>query len=473
MRMSWLVLLHRYLGMAVGALMLMWCLSGVVMMYVSYPELDANLRLKNLERFSWDGCCKIPDALPGDFGRNEGSQIEMLAGRPVLRSNLHLIDLMTGGAIDHVSEEQAATVAAGFANGTPNAPLSVSLIDYDQWTVSGEFNSDRPLYRFALGDKLQTEVYVSSTTGRAVQMTTGAERFWNWLGAVPHWLYFAELRRNSWLWSQVVIYTSLLGCFLAGIGIYIGVRQATALPPGRWSPYCGFNWWHHLAGLIFGLFALTWVMSGLLSVNPWGLLEAAGAAAEVANLRGPSPSGSQLESALQAFVRVPLKDVVSLRVSPLDGRLFFIATTVRGERLRFDANAEYAPLNGADLSYVASTLSGRGPPVSTALLTQEDRYYFGHHGKVPPLPVYRMMLRDGSDTRYYVDFVSGTLVAKIDRGAQAYRWWHEGLHRMDFTAALRRRPQWDAFTLLLMSGVTFVCATGAFMGYRRLVRQAL
>ena len=147
----------------------------------------------------------------------------MLAGRPVLRSNLHLIDLMTGGAIDHVSEEQAATVAAGFANGTPNAPLSVSLIDYDQWTVSGEFNSDRPLYRFALGDKLQTEVYVSSTTGRAVQMTTGAERFWNWLGAVPHWLYFAELRRNSWLWSQVVIYTSLLGCFLAGIGIYIGV----------------------------------------------------------------------------------------------------------------------------------------------------------------------------------------------------------------------------------------------------------
>ena len=67
MRMSWLVLLHRYLGMAVGALMLMWCLSGVVMMYVSYPELDANLRLKNLERFSWDGCCKIPDALLGGF----------------------------------------------------------------------------------------------------------------------------------------------------------------------------------------------------------------------------------------------------------------------------------------------------------------------------------------------------------------------------------------------------------------------
>ena len=34
-----ILLLHRYLGIAVGALMVMWCLSGIVMMYVSYPAL--------------------------------------------------------------------------------------------------------------------------------------------------------------------------------------------------------------------------------------------------------------------------------------------------------------------------------------------------------------------------------------------------------------------------------------------------
>jgi hypothetical protein len=473
MLMGWLVLLHRYLGMAVGALMTMWCVSGAVMMYVSYPALGANVRLENLARINWDGCCKIPDALPGHAGRFEDGQIEMLADRPVLRSKSRLVDLITGGSIDHVSKEQAAAVAAGYVKGTSGAPLSVALIGYDQWTVSGEFDADRPLYRFALGDTLQTVVYVSSTTGRAVQITTRTERFWNWLGAVPHWLYFAELRRNSWLWNQVVIYTSLLGCFLAGLGIYIGVRQAIAQPSGRWSPYRGFNRWHHLAGLIFGLFALTWVVSGLLSMNPWGLLETQDAQTEFAILRGPSPSGAQLKEALQAFVRMPPKDVVSLSVSPLGGRLFFIATTVNGERYRFDTNAANAPLKEADLSYVASTLRGRGPPVSAALLTQEDRYYFGHHGKVPPLPVYRVMLRDGSDTRYYLDAVSGTLVAKVDREAQAYRWWHDGPHRMDFTPALRRRPQWDAVTLFLMSGVTFVCATGAFLGYRRLVRKAL
>ena len=66
--------------------------------------------------------------------------------------------------------------------------------------------------------------------------------------------------------------TSLLGCFLAGVGLYLGVRQIAAQPAGRWSPYVGFNLWHHIAGLAFGIFALTWVLSGLLSMNPWGWL---------------------------------------------------------------------------------------------------------------------------------------------------------------------------------------------------------
>jgi hypothetical protein len=54
----------------------------------------------------------------------------------------------------------------------------------------------------------------------------------------------------------------------------------------------------------------------------------------------------------------------------------------------------------------------------------------------------------------------------------AYRWLHQGLHRLDFAAAIRARPQWDAIMLLLMSGVTVVCATGAYLGYRRLTSKA-
>jgi hypothetical protein len=77
-----------------------------------------------------------------------------------------------------------------------------------------------------------------------------------------------------------------------------------------------------------------------------------------------------------------------------------------------------------------------------------------------------------SGNRYYVDPVAGMLVAKLDANAQAYRWLHEGLHRLDFTASLRRRPQWDVLMLILLSGVTVVCVTGAYLGFRRLTRSA-
>jgi hypothetical protein len=256
-----LLLTHRYLGIAVGALMVMWCLSGVVMMYVGYPALHEFERLEHLTPIEWRGCCKLSEAPQAEAKAVDNFQVEMLAGRPVLylgdTANSRPIDLATGSAVDAISAEQAATVARRFASGPKAATARIlGLIDHDQWTVSGDFNAQRPLYRFALGDEARTEVYVSSITGQAVQVTTGRERFWNWLGAVPHWLYFTELRRNAWLWSQVVIYASLMGCFLTGIGIYLGVRQMAAQPAGRWSPYLGFNLWHHIAGLIFGILTL-------------------------------------------------------------------------------------------------------------------------------------------------------------------------------------------------------------------------
>ena len=104
-------------------------------------------------------------------------------------------------------------------------------------------------------------------------------------------------------------------------------------------------------------------------------------------------------------------------------------------------------------------------------MTQEDDYYFSHHRELAALPVYRLVLASG--TRYYFDFVSGMLVAKLDAGNRAYRWLHEGLHRLDFTPWLRTRPQWDLIMLFLMSGVTVVCVTGAYLGYRSLTRLSV
>ena len=67
-------------------------------------------------------------------------------------------------------------------------PVLRGRIERDQWTVYGSYNPDRPLYHFAMDDAPGTEFYVASTSGEIVQMTTRHVRFWNWIGAVVHWL---------------------------------------------------------------------------------------------------------------------------------------------------------------------------------------------------------------------------------------------------------------------------------------------
>jgi hypothetical protein len=464
----WILLLHRYLGIAVGALMVMWCLSGIVMMYVSYPALDESVRLKALQPIAWHDCCQIADTLRADFSPRR-IWIEMLDGRPVLFSGEESrpIDLSTGTWVEGLSADQAAEVAKRYATGESPQPVHfLGLIDRDQWTVSGDFNSARPLYHFRLADEAGTELYVSSRSGRAVQMTTARERYWNWLGAVPHWLYFTELRQHPKIWSQVVILTSLLGCFLAGVGIYLGIRQLAARPAGRWSPYVGFNLWHHIAGLIFGVFALSWVLSGLLSMNPWGWLQGGGAQAESAAIEG-TPRSLELAAVLQNLASAHPAAVL-LQAAPLNNELYFIVSGLGGERLRLNDRGERAPLSHAELKFLAHGLDRAGPG-APELLTQEDNYYFSHHRERAVLPVYRLALASG--TRYYLDSVSGMLVAKLDAESRAYRWW-QGLHRLDFAAGLRARPQWDLIKLFLMSGVTVLCVTGAYLGYRRLTRTS-
>jgi uncharacterized iron-regulated membrane protein len=472
-----LFLCHRYLGIAVGALMLMWCLSGIVMMYVSYPALDESSRLKHLAAIDWSGCCALGDQIRSEFPSVHAFGVEMLNGAPVLylrgaKTPRRVIDLISGGSMSRISEQQATQVARTYVGGSlpAAAPALRGLIDYDQWTVSGRFNADRPLYHFSLNDGSRTELYVSSTTGQVVQVTTGRERFWNWLGSVPHWLYFAKLRRVTAVWNQAIIVTSLIGCFLAATGLYIGWRQWLRRPDGGWSPYHGFNLWHHIAGLLFGVLTLTWVLSGLLSINPWGLLEGASAGSEEALLRGPDSSGTQWLTTLQALASSHPDNLLSLRMAPLGGKPYLIATAVGGKRYRFDEQGRASPMKEAELSPIVAKMNAPGAGGVLELMTREDTYYFSHHSDSVQLPVYRFTPGTGSGTLYYIDPVSGSLLAKIDRAAQGYRWWHQALHRLDFAPALRGRPQWDALMLLLMSGVTLICATGTYLGYRRLVR---
>ena len=58
-----LVVLHRYVGVAVGLLMAVWFVSGIVMMYVGFPRLTEAERLRALSPVSWQACCRFGPAV--------------------------------------------------------------------------------------------------------------------------------------------------------------------------------------------------------------------------------------------------------------------------------------------------------------------------------------------------------------------------------------------------------------------------
>ncbi len=466
---GWLLILHRYLGVAVGLLMLVWCLSGVVMMFVRYPELPEARRVRGLEPIRWSACCMFRASVSGTTPIRSAT-VEALAGSPVVRmrtadGNALTLDLADGRPIEGVGPAEATEVAQAFA-GPRGRPAPPRTVDLDQWTVSGEFRPDRPLYKVALGDPAGSELYVSSRTGEAVQLTTASGRFWNWLGAVPHWLYPTLLRQDAGLWSQVVIWTSLVGCFLTVTGLYLGLA-ALRRSAGRWSPYRRVWLWHHLAGVGFGVLTLAWVASGLVSMNPLGFLESPPDDAR-ARLEGAAPSWGQVQGALQRLARSSPPGMVSVSTAPLGGRLYLLARTAKGEELRLDANGSPAPMDAGKLADAAHRLASSRPIASQGVITAEDAYYFRHHEPVLA-PVYRVILQDG--TRYYLDAGTARLVRVADGAAQGYRWLHQGLHRWDVIPGLHDGPVWAILMIAALAGVTTGVGTGVYLGLKAVLRD--
>ncbi len=472
------IVVHRYLGIAVGALMLMWFASGMVMMYVPYPQLSPAQRLQLLAPMSPAQCCdaaaiglKTDEPIAAMQVTTElGRLVARIRpeGRPPFEATLEDGAPVVAGATE---ARAIALDAAPRITGENAKIVSADIVDRDQWTVSEDYELARPLYRFTLDDPQRTQIYVSGNSGDVVLFTTRAGRFWNWLGAVPHWLYFTQLRSDGPLWTKIIIWTSIAGGFLTLVGFYIGVSQFR--PGRRISPYRGWNYWHHLAGLVFGVFTLTWVVSGTISMNPWGFLEGGGGGERAALIGDPLPWSAWRDSLARLKDNAALSGAVTITSAPESGRLFWLARWPDGRMLRLDDGGRVAPLAPAELTREAQLVANGRAIASQGLTVAEDSYYYQRPGGDPViLPVYRVVLADAAQTRYYFDPRDGALIGRLDADRRGYRWLFDGLHRLDFFAWLRWRPLWDAVMLLLLAGGIGVTGSGCYLAVRRIGRDA-
>ena len=127
-----------------------------------------------------------------------------------------------------------------------------------------------PLHRVALDDAAGTEYYVSARSGEAVMKSDRRTRMLGLFGYITHTFFF--FRQQSW-WSALLQWVSWIGLAMCLTGAVVGVWRYGLTPRYRHkripshSPYTGWMKWHHYAGLLFGLFTITWTFSGLVSLD--------------------------------------------------------------------------------------------------------------------------------------------------------------------------------------------------------------
>jgi hypothetical protein len=464
-----LIIMHRYLGVVLGLLMSIWFVSGIVMMYVGFPQPAGSERLHGLPPIAWADCCRVDDAVPD--GQPVGrAEIEMLLGAPVLRLPRVLVPIqtidLTQGDDRHLDLDDAKLVAIAASprvNGQAPPLLAAEEIDEDQWTLN-QYRQEQPIFRFSFGDPELSVLYVSGASGRVVLRTTAGQRFWNWLGAIPHWLYFESLRTDGLLWSRTVIWTSILGSFLTIIGLYLGIAQFGRGKDRRVSPYRGLFYWHHLAGLVFGLITLAFVASGLVSMNPWSFLDSRGGN-DRARLEGPPPRWRDVKASILAL-RTHAIMAVNLSLAPYGGEIFWLATGEDGVISRLDSVGNTAPIRARELAEGGARLAGDAGIARQGLMDKADAYYFDDRQSAR-LPVYRVIANDAESTRFYIDPTSGALLQRLDSNRRWHRWLFGAIHRLDFAAWIRARPAWDIILIALMLGGFAVAATGVYLALRR------
>ncbi|MES2732513.1 MAG: hypothetical protein V4714_12220, partial [Bacteroidota bacterium] len=227
-----LLLIHRYLGFGLSVLFVVWFLSGFVMMYTSYPTMEQHQRLQQLPVIDFSHAQLSPSEAVLKVGITDTLKtvrLGMLLNRPVYRiipkhQKPAVVFADNGEVLSPVDTTLAKQIAGAFVKNSSQPAKVETLTEIDQWMAAHKSQGYLPLvHRLEMNDAAKTYLYVSVHTGEVVQMVNAEQRFWAWLGPIPHWIYPTILIRNRPVWSQVVIWTSLLGTVMCLAGIIMGI----------------------------------------------------------------------------------------------------------------------------------------------------------------------------------------------------------------------------------------------------------
>jgi hypothetical protein len=492
-----LIFIHRWLGIALCVVFLLWFPSGIGMMYWNYPDVSRDDRLERASPLDASTIKLSPAEALKVLGVDDDPgaiRLNTFDGRPAYRiggfRGQSIVFADTGEEQLAVPMDVVYRAATAWTGQRAETATVEEMTDVDQWTVQTRLRDLQPLYKFSFPDGQQ--VYISATTGEVEQYTTTGSRWGAYLGAIPHWLYFTPLRKHGPEWSKTVIWSSGIGTGAAILGIIVGVWMYSPSKKYRNAgsptsiPYRGQKRWHTIFGLVFGLGAATRTPSGMLSMDPFprrtnrpvggGEQIARGVTADPDDIR----AALRGEMSLAAFERKHPKDAMAqlaglqvneLQLTSFMGAPGYLATLA-------DGTTRIVPLDGEPIRgftpqriiEVVTKAAGKSGLAEITTIDQYDMYYLDRR-RERPLPVVRARFHDAEHTRLYIDPKTARVVSTYSSRNWMSRWLYHGLHSLDFPWLYNYRPLWDIVVITFMVGGTALCMTSLMLAWRVLGRK--
>jgi hypothetical protein len=541
-----LIYSHRWLGIGIITMFLVWTLSGVILMYYGHPQITTGDRLLRLQPIDFSTATVTPAQAAAKAGiKPYRVRLSMYNGRPVYRltrtsiGNWSAVYADTGEVLPRMGPEQAVRWMKQFV------PESASTVTYDAYLPSpDEFTriptlaGYAPMHRIAMNDAAGTEYYVSERSNDIVQKTDRRGRILAISGYILHNLFF--FRQRTW-WTPLLDFIAWTAMLMAATGLVLGIWRVALKPRFRhkgvlsYTPYSGWMKWHHYAGLIFGLFSISWILSGMIPISTFPVpgwtnvskrVESNGEGFVMGN---PviSPRSTMTKAMARAITGGPLNlqlvqmenmrkaiGKIGERFAPKEVELiqfrsepYFLAyqpPTTLAEAGHWTTNnainfvnlpqdnphlfvSVRHPESGVTGSFSREVMEQASreampnvPVIASDWLTDYDNYYhqtttsfeLGRHKPAYVLPVLRVRYQDENQTWLYFTPALAQMV-KFDKRDRANRWAYYGLHAMDWPGLFQRRPLWDLVTIALLAGVAAMGITTLLPAFGRLRRHAV
>lgn len=475
--------IHKILGLPLSILFFLWFASGIVMIYHSFPRASQEKRIANLQ--------PLPDMLPNlnllsetlsDSARLQSLTLEMYAGRPVLNlRGKNVPNRIYADSLVPMKPYDTREIGMIVSQWCTASVLRVDTVyKPDQWIPFGRPEIFFPVYKYIFSDADKHELYISPKDGKVLQMTDKSERLWAWLGAIPHWVYFTVLRQNQPAWINFVKWTSGIGTIMCLAGFVLSLRIAWKNRNRRWGVPYRKRWyrWHHVSGLLFGIFAATFAFSGMMSLMdiPDWLKKAPKEQRREHPFRMSGGSKPILPDSYVLDYRKAAQvatDIKQIEWASWNGHPYYRLTTA-GQTINIDASDSTATrlfiLTEERIRSEMQKMYGDSIRWKMELITEFDNDYFSRKREPNSLPVYRVSVDDDMHTRHY--FNPQTLrQQRTDDDGRIRHLLYRGLHCLDFKFLTDHIWLWNIVMYTLMIGGTFLSLTGVVLTFKWIIRN--